>query len=217
MNASAALATATPLPAAAEVDPLPQRRQRAVDAAMARLTAIEQQYGATREGVERIKDELLELARHKALFVSDEFKPAVRGTFKDFIAYRLNREDGSQRALYVSLALPGKTSPPHNHNNWAVLVGLDGVEENRLYRVDPAAGFREIDRIEVGPGVGLAMLGDDIHSIHVHGHGDEPVWQLRYYERALDLQTDRLQFDADGRTALFAPNPNTPSAVTPAG
>ena len=62
----------------------------------------------------------------------------------------------------------------------------------------------------------IAFLPDDIHSIHVHGHGDEPVWQLRYYERALDLQTDRLQFDADGRTALFAPNPNTPSAVTPA-
>lgn len=190
-----------------------RRRQELVDASMVRLKAIEDEHGATREGVDRLRDELLQLARHKELFVTPEFAPAVRGTFKDFVAYRLNKDDGSERALYVSLALPGKTSPPHNHNNWAVLVGLDGVEENRLYRSDPETGFREIDRIAVGPGVGLALLGDEIHSIHVHGVGDEPVWQLRFYERALDLQTDRLQFDADGRTEHFPPNRNTHSAV----
>ncbi|MFY9514056.1 MAG: hypothetical protein WAQ05_24090 [Rubrivivax sp.] len=192
---------------------IPARRQALVDRAMARLAAIEDEHGATREGVNLLRDELLQLAQHKDLFITSEFKPAQRGTFKDFVAYRLNREDTSQRALYVSLALPGKSSPPHNHNNWAVLVGLDGVEENRLYRADPEHGFREIDRIAVGPGVGLALLGDDIHSIHVQGVGDEPVWQLRFYERALDLQTDRLQFDADGKTEFFPPNPNTKTAV----
>ncbi len=176
---------------------------------MARFSAIEREHGATRTGIDLMRDELVLLAREIELFVTDEFKPAQRGTFKDFIAYKLNREDGTERALYVSLALPGKSSPPHNHNNWAVLAGMKGVEINRLYRNDPVEGFRQIDEIAVGPGVGLALLGSDIHSIHVQGIGDEPVWQLRFYERALELQTDRAQFDADGKAELFPPNQNT--------
>jgi len=192
------------------------RRQQRVDEAMQRFAAIEREHGASRAGLDKLRDELVLLARDKELFVGDEFKPAQRGTFKDFIAYRLNKDDGTPRALYVSLALPGKSSPPHNHNNWAVLAGLVGVEENRLYRADPVEGFRHVETVAVGPGVGLALSGEDIHSIHVHGEADEPVWQLRFYERALELQTDRVQFDADGRTELFPPNPNTHDAATAA-
>lgn len=192
---------------------LAAERQARVAEAMKRLTAIEQTHGATREGVDLMRDELLKLAKYKRLFVTSEFEPAKRGTFKDFVAYRLNEEDDTDRALYVSLALPGKSSPPHNHNNWAVLVGLDGVEENRLYRADPEQGFEQIDSIEVGPGVGLALLGHEIHSIHVQGEGDVPVWQLRFYERALELQTDRVQFDESGNTTFFPPNQNTKDAT----
>ena len=36
--------------------------------------------------------------------------------------------------MYLSLALPGKSSPPHNHKNWAVLVGLVGAEEKPALR-----------------------------------------------------------------------------------
>jgi hypothetical protein len=189
------------------------QRQALVDQALLRLNEIEQTHGATRTGIQLLRDELLRLARHAELFITDEFAPAQRGTFKDFAAYRLNRTDDTQRALYVSLALPGKSSPPHNHNNWAVLVGLKGVEVNRLYRADDAGGLQQIGEVAVGPGVGLGLLGDDIHSIHVQGEGDEPVWQLRFYERALEDQTDRLQFAADGSTEHFPPNPNTHDAV----
>jgi hypothetical protein len=192
-----------------QVQDLATRRQRLVNETMGRIADIDRQLGKTREAVNRMKDELLALARHRELLVTSEFKPAVRGTFKDFVAYRINEDDGSGRALYVSLALPGKTSPPHNHNNWAILVGIDGVEVNYLYRADPQQGFQQTDRIEVGPGVGLALMGDDIHSIEVLGQGDVPVWQLRCYERALELQTDRVQFDPDGKTELFPPNQNT--------
>jgi hypothetical protein len=192
---------------------IPALRQDKVDAAMAHFAAIEREHGATRTGINLLRDALVALAREPELFVTDEFKPAQRGTFKDFIAYKLNRDDGSERALYVSLALPGKSSPPHNHNNWAVLAGLKGVEINRLYRNHPTEGFRQIDEVAVGPGAGLAMLGTDIHSIHVQGVGDEPVWQLRFYERALELQTDRAQFDADGKAEFFPPNENTHDAA----
>lgn len=188
------------------------QRQQLVNEAMARFSEIERQHGATREGLSLIQEELKKLATQKELFVQpDEFKPASRGTFKDFVAYKLNHDDDTQRALYVSLALPGKKSPPHNHKNWAVLVGLQGVEINHLYEKGDD-GFRRTDTIAVGPGVSVGLLGDDIHSIDVQGQGDEPVWQLRFYERALDQQTDREQFDETGATSSFEPNPNTPDA-----
>lgn len=184
------------------------KRQALVDQVMERVHAIEASDGITRASLNRMRDVVAELSRHPELFVTDEFQPAKRGTFKDFIAYKLNRDDGTERTLYVSLALPGKSSPPHNHKNWAILVGLKGVEINRLYAADAAEGFRQIDEITVGPGVGLALLGDDIHSIHVQGEGDEPVWQIRFYERALDQQTNREQFDEQGNTEKFPPNTN---------
>lgn len=189
------------------------KRQNLVDAAMIKFSLIEEKYGATRQGLNLLQKELEKLAENKELFICpNEFKPAARGTFKDFVAYKLNKEDGTERALYVSLALPGKTSPPHNHKNWAVLVGLKGVEINHIYEKSKD-GFKRIDTIAVGPDVSVGLLGDDIHSIDVQGQGDEPVWQLRFYERALDKQTDREQFDESGSTSNFAPNPNTPNAA----
>ncbi|AOB25218.1 hypothetical protein [Bordetella bronchiseptica] len=193
-------------------EPTPElvaRRRELVEATMTRVRAIEKQHGQTREALEAIKSELLALARERDVFVTTEFKPAKRGTFKDFVAYRLNEEDGTGRAMYLSLALPGKSSPPHNHKNWAVLVGLVGAEENRLYEADDNGSFRQRDAIMVGPGVGVALMGDDIHSIHVQGVGDEPVWQLRFYERPLEDQVDREQFDpGTGKREIFPPNPN---------
>lgn len=185
------------------------KRQALVDETMRRVHAVEAATGITRESINKMKDIVAELAQHAELFITDEFQPAKRGTFKDFVAYRLNREDGTDRALYLSLALPGKSSPPHNHKNWAILVGLKGVEINRLYKADPEQGFKQIDEVVVGPGVGVALLGDDIHSIHVQGVGDEPVWQIRFYERPLDQQTDREQFDESGNAQYFPPNSNT--------
>lgn len=189
------------------------RRKALVNETIERVRAIERSKGQSREALEQIKGELLALATHQDAFLTDEFKPAQRGTFKDFVAYRLNEEDGTGRALYLSLALPGKASPPHNHKNWAVLVGMKGVEENRLYEVGQDGGFRQTQTIMVGPGTGVALLGEDIHSIHVHGVGDEPVWQLRFYERPLEDQVDRVQFDpVTGSTEHFPPNPNVKDA-----
>lgn len=188
------------------------KRQQLVDEVMKKVSKIEGDYGVTRKAINLMKDEVLELAKYPELFMTSEFEPAKRGTFKDFVAYRLNKEDGTSRALYVSLALPGKTSPPHNHKNWAILVGVDGIEINKLYKADDS-GFKQIDEIAVGPGVGVALMGEDIHSIEVKGIGDTPVWQIRFYERALELQTDREQFDEAGKTEHFPPNKNTKNGI----
>jgi hypothetical protein len=47
----------------------------------------------------------------------------------------------------------------------------------------------------------------------VQGNGDVPVWQIRFYERALELQIDREQFDDSGKTEHFPPNKNTKDGI----
>ncbi|HYG41492.1 MAG TPA: hypothetical protein VEA17_01085 [Bordetella sp.] len=192
---------------------LRERRHTVVRGLLEKVRKIEQARGHTRESLEAIKQALVEATQDPAIFVTPEFEPAQRGTFKDFVAYRLNEDHPDGRALYLSLALPGKESPPHNHNNWAVLAGIKGAEENRLYKSEPDGSFSQIDSILVGPGTGVALMPDDIHSIHVQGRGDEPVWQLRFYERPLEEQTDRAQYDpATGKTTNFPPNVNVKKA-----
>ncbi|WP_426955574.1 cysteine dioxygenase [Muricoccus radiodurans] len=191
---------------AAETITHPAERQAERAAAVAQVVqktrAIEVAQGITRESLHEIRRVLLSLAARRDLFPLGEFPPPRRGEHKDIAFYRLSQDEDGRRALYVSVALPGKESPPHDHGNWAVLVGLKGVEINRLYeRVETPAGptVRQRDEVAVGPGVGLALLPEDIHSIHVQGSGDEPVIQLRYYERGLELQTERSAF-APGET-----------------
>lgn len=195
------------------IETLRAKRHAVVRDVLDEVRKIEQAQGHTREALEAIKQVLIEATKAPEIFVTSEFEPAKRGTFKDFVAYRLNDDHPDGRALYLSLALPGKESPPHNHNNWAVLAGIQGVEENRLYKAEGDGSFSQIDSIVVGPGVGVALMPDDIHSIHVRGEGDEPVWQLRFYERPLEEQTDRAQYDpATGKTTNFPPNVNVKKA-----
>lgn len=192
-------------------------RDAAVARVVERTRAIEAEGGITRANLDRIRDALLALAARGDLFPPGEFPPPRRGEHKDIAFYRLAQGEDGRRALYLSLALPGKESPPHDHGNWAVLVGLRGVEVNRLYeRVTTEAGptVRQRDEIAVGPGTGLTLMPEDIHSIHVQGTGDEPVIQLRYYERGLELQTERSAFTpGEVGVADFPPNLNIAPAA----
>jgi predicted metal-dependent enzyme (double-stranded beta helix superfamily) len=160
-----------------------------------------------------MKDALIALSHQRELFLTEEFAPPVRGQFKDAVFYKLSEDGDGQHTLYLSAQLPGKSSPAHNHKNWAVLVGVEGVEENRLYSPRPDGTLQVDEAVMVGPGVGVALLGEDIHSIHVHGEGDIPVWQFRLYERALELQTKRVMIDPKtGVAEHFPSNPNVKPA-----
>jgi hypothetical protein len=59
----------------------------------------------------------------------------------------------------------------------------------------------------VREGAPIALMPDDIHSIHVES--DEPTLHLHLYGRRLEDLKARLQFDMEKRTAsYFPPNPN---------
>ena len=156
--------------------------------------------GVTRAALEAISERLLELATHADLFPTADFPPPAGDSGNTSTRYRLNPgEDGF--ALYLNSLLPGKTTIPHNHDTWAVIAAIDGAELNRLYRrtddrTDPERATLELDReLVVRPGVPIAFLADDIHSIHVDG--TTPTLHFHLYGRPLETLTGRLGFEPD--------------------
>lgn len=126
-----------------------------------------EQGGIDQDGVERIKERLLRLAKHEDLFSDEEF-PAPDADSSSLM-YRIAQDD-DRLALYIQTVGNGVSAPPHEHTTWAVIVGMRGQELNRLY--GPCAGEGEPQvqhEVVVERGTGVAMLGDDVHSIHIEG------------------------------------------------
>ncbi|MFM0007024.1 cysteine dioxygenase family protein [Paraburkholderia dipogonis] len=176
------------------------QRQEAVQALLADARRIVGEKGVTREALKALSERLLELATHRALFDAADFPPPQPGSGDTSTRYRLNPgEDGF--ALYLNSLLPGKTTIPHNHDTWAVIAAIDGAELNRLYRRlddgrDPERAQLELaQEVVVRPGVPIAFLPDDIHSIHVGGA--EPTLHFHLYGRPLETLTGRLGFETD--------------------
>ena len=98
--------------------------------------------------------------------------------------------DGSDAELQHPAG--GTNSPAHDHTTWAVIVGMEGKELNRLY--DPAedGGVAEKDQFVVEAGTGLALMPDDLHSIHIDG--TEPVLNFHMYGLALEQLEHRRYY-----------------------
>ncbi len=124
--------------------------------------------GIDRAGVERIRERLLLLAERQDLFGDDDFPPPESAGTS--ISYRIAQNDDDELALYVQCVGDGTAAPPHEHNTWAVIVGMRGRELNRLY--GPCGGDGEPQvrhEVMVERGTGVALLADDVHSIHIEG------------------------------------------------
>ena len=176
------------------------QRKEAVQALLVDARRIIGEKGVTREALKALSERLVELATQRALFDAADFPPPQPGSGDTSTRYRLNPgEDGF--ALYLNSLLPGKTTIPHNHDTWAVIAAIDGAELNRLYRRlddgrDPDRAQLELaQEVVVRPGVPIAFLPDDIHSIHVGGA--QPTLHFHLYGRPLETLTGRLGFETD--------------------
>ena len=86
------------------------------------------------------------------------------------MSYRIAQNDDDELALYVQCVGDGTSAPPHEHTTWAVIVGMRGQELNRLYGPCAGGGEPQVQHeVIVERGTGVAMLGDDVHSIHIEG------------------------------------------------
>ncbi|MFM7780079.1 MAG: cysteine dioxygenase, partial [Alphaproteobacteria bacterium] len=109
----------------------------------------------------------------------------------------------------------------HDHPTWACVVAVDGQELNKVYdRLDDGSDpsrceLRLREEIMVEPGRGIALMPEDIHSIHTTG--SVPTRHLHMYGLALEKLDDRKAFDAEtGEVKPYNMNFMAPTA-TPKG
>jgi predicted metal-dependent enzyme (double-stranded beta helix superfamily) len=180
--------------------PVAARRASAVAATIARVRAIEAAEGVTRVSLDAIMAELQQLAADEALFPSAEFPPPPAGE-KGSKRYLLQEDSDNRLALYMLALNPGNETKPHDHTTWAVVVAVAGEELNKVYaRTDDGSDpdrceLKLVREVVVKPGTGIALMPEDIHSIHTLG--TQPTRHLHMYGLALERLDDRKAYDAE--------------------
>jgi predicted metal-dependent enzyme (double-stranded beta helix superfamily) len=178
-------------------------RTAAIAATIDRIRAIEHREGVTRPALDAIKVEMLALAEQEHLFPTGEFPPPPPGEVGNR-RYLLQEDPDKRFALYLNALNPGNQSKPHDHTTWAVVVAVEGQELNRVYRRLDDAGAPGKARVVpdhevmVEPGRGIALMPDDIHSIHTEGSA--PTRHLHIYGLALERLDKRQAYDLESGT-----------------
>jgi predicted metal-dependent enzyme (double-stranded beta helix superfamily) len=192
---------------ATEVD-LASERSRAVAACLDEVRTIIGKDGLSRPSLERVKSRLTALATRHDLFSFEQFPLQHERSTMHVLA-----EDPDGLTLYAVAAQGESATPPHDHTTWAVVVGIEGEETNRLWRrVDDGATpgqarLEEVDETVVAPGTGVALMPDDIHSIH--RASDAPLLHLHLYGRSIERLPERKRFDLErGTYEAYPANPN---------
>ena len=169
--------------------------------------------GATRGALEEVKTRLLELAARRDLFRYRRFPVQGRERGRRSSVYLLDEDDDRSFALFAVSEVEGNMSPPHDHTTWAVLAGVEGEELNRFYdrlddRREPGrATVRERGQAIVKAGTAVALMPDDIHSIHCLC--DAPTLNFHLYGRSIAHLPDRKMFDMrNGTCRTFSANPS---------
>ena len=178
-------------------------RTAAVAATMDRVKQIERSQGVTRPALDAIKAELLTLAAQESLFPAAEFPPPPAGE-KGSKRYLLQEDPDGRFAIYMLALNPGNASKPHNHTTWAVVSAVEGQELNKVYRrVDDGsqegrAQLEQVREVLVEPSTGIALMPEDIHSIHTTGTSS--TRHLHCYGLALERLDERQGFDLEQGT-----------------
>ena len=159
------------------------------------IRRIEADTGTTRQGVEAIRDRIIELSRQRDLFPLDDFpSPTVDDAASSFM-YRLAQDPDDRFALYAQSSSGQVETPVHNHTTWAVVVGFDGQELNKFFdRTED--GVSQTDQHMVEAGTGVAMLSDDLHSIHIDGQ----ALNFHCYGLALERLDTRQYYSTTDKT-----------------
>jgi len=82
-------------------------------------------------------------------------------------------------ALYLVSDGVGTSSPPHEHQTWAMIAGIRGIERNDFYQRDALTGIRLQSQRNVGVGEVVALTREAVHATSVQGA--EPTYHLHLY------------------------------------
>jgi predicted metal-dependent enzyme (double-stranded beta helix superfamily) len=117
-----------------------------------------------------------------------------------FGVHLLHEEPNHDLAVFLASWLPDRGTTPHNHKTWAVVVGLEGQEQEINYeRLDDGGqpGYAELKR-----GGALVMTAGDIarcYPEHIHSVrnvGTDISMSLHTYGRHINY-TGRSEFDVE--------------------
>ncbi|TNE38228.1 MAG: cysteine dioxygenase [Alphaproteobacteria bacterium] len=167
-----------------------EERRTAIAEAVARIRERTAGQDVTPELLDDIKQQLLHLAGKTHLFSVADFPPPEEGSKRNSCLYRLSEDEDHRFALYLNVAGGKVSAPPHDHTTWAVIVGIEGQEENRFYR-RKQDGVEQTGRAMVEPGAGIALMPDDLHTIHIEA--EAPVLNFHMYGLGLE-QLDGRNF-----------------------
>lgn len=168
------------------------------------ITAL-REIGAAETDERVIVEQLRPLAERLAL--SDELQglPCPEPDAEQGFGFRLLHEEPDHSLVVALLSwLPGRSTPPHDHGTWGVVVGVHGEEVNTFWkRVDDGShhDYAEIEKESqrvFTRGESLTLLPRTIHSIE--NRTDGISLSLHVYGYHIN-HTDRSQFDAENRTA----------------
>lgn len=191
----------------------PKKTSAAARAAMDEVKAIVGRDGLNHGSLSKLKAVLLRLTERRELFPIDVFHPPRDGQNTNYL-YCLAEDADGTNALYISSEhhSEDRSTLPHNHLTWAVIVGLEGNELNKLYeRVDDGktAGkgkVRVTSEVELKLGSGIYLMPEEIHSVHTKG--GHTMLSMHMYGLSMPRQTERIEFLPDGTTRNRTPNPN---------
>lgn len=184
-----------------------ENRSQVVEAFLQQIRAIHQR-GVDRDALNSIVTLLEGLAERRDLFNFDtcEGDTAFR--------YRLN-DDGETPTLYMNSLLPGKSTLPHNHETWAVIVAVEGREINYVWTrtddgSDPAFARLALEKeVVVQPGTPISFLGEDLHGIKVEG--EQPTLHFHLYGRPLESLNGRYGVNQEGKVLNYNASQMAPS------
>ena len=153
----------------------------------------------------RVAERCRPLADDKSWIEPDFF---AGGEQQGFAVTVLHEADNQGLFIETVCWLPGRGVAPHDHQTWAVIIGLEGVERNTNWRrLDDGRkpGYAEIEPEEdivAQCGDIIRLLPDDIHS--VRNEGSAPSLSLHIYGRNL-ATVARSEFDPATKTQRPCP------------
>ena len=140
------------------------------------------------------------------LAASDDLRSRIRkecDSVQGFGFQLLHEESDNTLAVAVLSWLPGRSTPPHDHGTWGVVVGVEGDEVNVFWkRLDDGSrpGHAELKQLRekvFKPGEAIALTPSIIHS--VRNDSDRVSVSLHIYGKHVNF-TDRSQYDPERRT-----------------